>query len=287
MIEMNTDWDIRGKTVLITGATDGIGKEAALQLAKLGARIVFTARTKEKAEALKADIVASGGKAEYLLCDLASFSSIKNCVIEFLKSHDALHVLIHNAGVMPPRREESKDGIELNMAVNYFAPALLTEMLLPLLRRSTPSRIINVASTLHKEGDINPDNLRGAGPYDIYRAYAASKLALVMYTCRLRESLRGSGIAAVAVHPGWINTKLALGALSRSGLAARILLPLMRMHPPSYGAEPVTRLAVQKPAPDGIYFERDKEATPSPKTKDAALVARLWDSTKEILSPYL
>ncbi len=274
--------------MLITGATDGIGKEAALQLAGLGARIVFTARNKEKAEALIAAIAdLQEVEASYLPCDLSSLASVKERALEFLKTHDSLHVLIHNAGVMPPRREESKDGIELAMAVNYFAPALLTELLLPLLRRSAPSRIISVASTLHKEGNINPDNLRGAGPYDIYQAYAASKLALVMYTRRLRESLVGSGVAAVAVHPGWIKTKLALGALGRSGLAARILLPLTRMHSSSYGAEPLVRFAVQKEAPDSLYFERDTEAKPSPATEDAALAARLWDSTRGILSPYL
>ena len=285
---MNTDWNIRGKTVFITGATDGIGKEAALRLAKLGASIVFTARSNEKADALKASIAHAGGaEALCLPCDLSSLASVKECAREFLKTRDSLHVLIHNAGVMPPQRQESRDGIELNMAVNYFAPVLLTELLLPLLRRSAPARIINVASTLHREGEIDPGHLRGAEPYDKYRAYADSKLALVMHTRRLRESLRGSDVAAVAVHPGWIKTKLAFGVLGESNLVARILLPLMSMHPPSYGAEPIVRLAAQKETPHNLYFERDTEAKPSPKTEDAALAARLWDSTKDILSPYL
>lgn len=285
---MNTDWNIRGKTVFITGATDGIGREAALQLAKLGARIVFTSRSREKAEKLKTSIANVGGaEAVYLLCDLSSIVSVRKCVSEFLKTHDSIHVLINNAGVMPPQRQESKDGIELNMAVNYFAPVLLTELLLPLLRLSAPARIINVASTLHKEGDISPDNLRGAGSYDKYRAYASSKLGTVLYTLRLRGLLAGSGITAIAVHPGWIKTKLALGMLGESSLAFRILLPLARMHSPSYGAEPLVRLATQREAPDSLYFERDVEAKPSPKTEDAALVARLWDSTRELLSPYL
>jgi len=288
LIEMNTDWNIRGKTVFITGATDGIGKEAALRLAKLGARIVFTSRSKEKAEKLKTSIAQAGGaKAEYFLCDLSSLASVKECALEFLKTHDSMHVLINNAGVMPARRQESKDGTELNMAVNYFAPVLLTELLLPLLRRSAPARIINVSSTLHKEGEIDPGNLRGAGPYDKYRAYASSKLGIVLYTLRLRGLLAGSGVAAVAVHPGWIKTKLAIGVLGGSGLAARILLPLTMMHPPAYGAEPLVRLATQKEPPRGLYFERDAEAKPSPKTEDTALAARLWDSTVGIISPYL
>ncbi len=284
---MNTDWNIRGKTVFITGATDGIGKEAALELARRGARIVFTARSKEKAEALRVLIAQTGAETRYFLCDLASLSSVKECARKFLKTEGALHVLINNAGIMPRERQESKDGIELTMAVNYFAPVLLTELLLPLLQHSAPSRIINVASTLHKEGEIDLDNLQGAGSYDKYRAYAASKLALVIYTRRLKESLKGSGVTAVAVHPGWIKTKLALGALGGSGLAARILLPLTSMHSPSYGAEPLVRLATKKEAPGSLYFERDAEANPSPKTEDAALAARLWDSTKGILSPYL
>ena len=285
---MTGDWNIRGKTVFITGATDGIGKEAALELARRGARIVFLARTNEKGEKARAEIAAAGAnEPEYFLCDLSSLSEVKRCACEFLREHNSLHVLINNAGVMPPQKQESKDGIELTMAVNYFAPVLLTELLLPLLRRSAPARVINVASTLHKEGEINPDTMRGAGPYDIYRAYAASKLALVMYTRRLRESLSGSGVTAAAVHPGWIKTKLALGVLGKSSLVARILLPLTRMHSPAYGAEPLVWLAAQKEAPGSLYFERDTEAKPSPKAEDAALAARLWESTKEILSPYL
>ncbi len=285
---MTADWDRRGKSVLITGATDGIGKEVALQLARLGARIVFTARSNEKAGVLKAAIADLGlAEVSYILCDLSSLASVKECAREFLKTHGSLHVLINNAGVMPPQRQESHDGIELNSAVNYFAPVLLTELLLPLLRQSAPARIINVASTLHKEGEIHPENLRGAGAYDKYRAYAASKLALVMYTRRLREFLKGTAVTAVAVHPGWIKTKLALGTLGESGLVARILLPLTRMHPPSYGAEPLVRLATAPEAPRGLYFERDTEAEPSPKTKDAALAARLWDNTRELLSAYL
>ncbi|OGG73723.1 hypothetical protein A3A40_03035 [Candidatus Kaiserbacteria bacterium RIFCSPLOWO2_01_FULL_54_20] len=285
---MTGDWNIRGKTVFITGATDGIGKEAALELARRGARIVFSARTNEKGEKARAEIAAAGAnEPEYFLCDMSSLSEVKRCAREFLREHNFLHVLINNAGVMPPQKRESKDGIELTMAVNYFAPVLLTELLLPLLRQSAPARVINVASTLHKEGDVNPDTMRGTGPYDIYRAYAASKLALVMYTRRLRESLSGSGVTAAAVHPGWIKTKLALGVLGESSLVARILLPLTRMHSPAYGAEPLVRLATQIKAPSSLYFERNREAEPSPKIKNAALAARLWDSTRGILSPYL
>ena len=279
---------LKGKIALVTGASRGIGRAVALRLAELGARIVFTSRNREKAEKLKTSIARAGGaKAEYFLCDLSSLASVKECALEFLKTHDSVHVLINNAGVMPPHRQESMDGIELNMAVNYFAPVLLTELLLPLLRRSAPARIINVSSTLHKEGELDPSTLRGAAPYDKYRAYASSKLGIVLYTLRLRGLLAGSGVAAVAVHPGWIKTKLALGVLGGSGLAARILLPLTMMHTPAYGAEPLVRLATQKELPRGLYFERDAEAKPSPKTEDAALAARLWDSTRGIIFPYL
>lgn len=284
---MIVDWNIRGKTVLITGATDGIGKAAALQLAKLGARIVFTARSEEKAEALKSAIADLGAEAAYVVCDLSSLTSVKNCAREFLHTHDSLQVLIHNAGVMPPQRQESRDGIELNMAVNYLAPVLMTELLLPLLHRSGPARIINVVSTLHKQGELDPDTLRGVAPYDKYRAYADSKLALVLYTRRLRDSLQASDITATAVHPGWIKTKLAMGTLGSSSRVARMLLPLTSMYSPSYGAEPLVRLATQIEAPQSLYYERDTATEPSLKTNDAALAARLWASTKELLAPYL
>ena len=284
---MNTDWNIRGKTVFITGATDGIGRGAALQLARLGARIVFTARTKEKAEALRADIVAGGGKAEYLLCDLGSFSSIKNCVIEFLKSHDALHVLINNAGVMPIERKTSSDGIELNMAVNYFAPVLLTELLLPLLMRSKPARIIEVTSSMHNRGTVDLADLKGVGPYDRYAAYSTSKLALMLYTLGLAKLLPG-GIVANAVHPGWIRTKLARGALGKSSLLAKLLLPL-KMRTPAYGARSIVYLAADPGAGglNGTYVIKKEPVEPSVRARDEVLGKQLVEETKKILAPYL
>lgn len=287
MIKMNTDWDIRGKTVFITGATDGIGRGAALQLAKFGARIVFTARTKEKAEALKADLVANGGKAEYLLCDLASFSSIKNCVTEFFKSHDALHVLINNAGVMPLERKASSDGIELNMAVNYFAPVLLTELLLPLLTRSKPARIIEVTSSMHNRGVVDLADLKGIGSYDRYAAYSTSKLSLMLYTLDLAKLLP-EGVVANAVHPGWIRTKLARGALGKSSILAKLLLPL-KMRTPAYGARSIVYLATDPSAGglNGTYVIKKEPVEPSVRARDEVLGRQLVKETKKILAPYL
>ena len=287
LIEMNTDWNIRGKTVFITGATDGIGKAAALALARRGAHIVFTARTKEKAEVLKADIMASGGKVEYLLCDLASFASIKNCVTEFLMSHNALHVLINNAGVMPVERKASSDEIELNMAVNYFAPVLLTELLLPLLIYSKPARIVEVTSSLHNRGTINLGDLKGVGLYNRYAAYSTSKLALMLYTLDLAKSLP-AGVVANAVHPGWIRTKLARGALGKSSFLTKLLLPL-KMRTPAYGARSIVHLAADPGAGglNGTYVIKKEPTEPSVRARDEVLGRQLVKETKKILAPYL
>ena len=284
-------WDIKGKTVFITGATDGIGQATAQALAKRGARLILTARTKEKGERAVTELKRKTGNdaVEYIECDLASFASIKRCAEEYKKRFQRLDVLISVAGVMPLERQTSQDGIELNMAVNYFAPVLLEELLLPLIEHSAPARIINVTSSTYALGDIDLDHLRGKETYERYDAYGTSKLALMLYTKYLADSLRGSGIAVNTVHPGWIRTKLAIGALGKSGFAAQTLLPFLKMRPAWYGARSIVYLAADPAAGElqGEYIIKNQPAQVKAKARDAELGVALAKKTKEILSPFL
>lgn len=150
---------LKNKIVLITGATSGIGKETAIGLASLGATIVMTARDQNKGISTKKEIIqATNNKnIDVIYCDLASFTSIRNCCSEFKTKYQALHVLINNAGVWDFKRRESKDGIENIFATNYLAPFLMTNLLLDVIQKSKPARIINVTSGLHS-GTINFDD---------------------------------------------------------------------------------------------------------------------------------
>src|SRR3989344_5022600 len=198
--------------IFITGGTSGIGKETVKALAATGATIVFTARDSERGEEARKEILKETGnsKVDYLVYDLASFASIRKCVREFEERWKRLDVLINNAGVLPQARQESRDGIELNLAVNYLAPFLLTNLLVPLLKQITPSRIINVSSSMHTEGNIDFDDLENRRSFDKYKAYAQSKLALILFTKKLARDLKGSGVSVNALHPGVVGTEMTM-----------------------------------------------------------------------------
>ncbi|MEK7612697.1 MAG: SDR family NAD(P)-dependent oxidoreductase [Patescibacteria group bacterium] len=278
------DWNIQNKTVLITGATDGIGKEVSRELLRRGANVVAVAHTKEKGEVYKAAFPDS----DYIVADLASLAGVRSCAEAFAHTHNELHVLINNAGVMPATKMMSADAIELNMAVNYFAPVLLTELLLPLLKRSAPARIINVASTMHRKGHLDPDNLESTDAFDRYRSYANSKLALMLYTQHLARVLRGSGVTVNALHPGWIKTKLALGTVSASGILSRALNPF-RMSSSKEGAKTVVYLAAKPDVAQysGKYFTDERIVEPSRDALDETLADEVWAKTLTTLRAYL
>jgi NAD(P)-dependent dehydrogenase (short-subunit alcohol dehydrogenase family) len=193
-------------TVLVTGSTDGIGKRTALDLAIMGARVLVHGRDRRKGEATLEEIrSASGsGKLEYHNADLSSLDEVRRLADEVAEDRPGLDVLVNNAGIgsgrMAGRREVSADGYELRFAVNYLAPFLLTYLLLPALRRSAPSRVVNVSSLGQSPLDLS--DLMLQRHYDGWDAYAQSKLALVMFTIDLAERLRDDGISVNAVNPG-------------------------------------------------------------------------------------
>jgi retinol dehydrogenase 14 len=283
------DWDIRGKTVLITGATDGIGKATALALARLGATLVLVSRDKERGEHVVQELRKKSGndRIEILVCDLSQLSSVAACAQEFIQTFGALHVCIHAAGVMTPVRAEY-EGIERTMAVNYLAPVLLTELLLPRMKEGAPARLIFVTSSMHKYGTIDLDNLEGRGPYDGTQAYSNSKLALMLYTLYLSRARSPSEISVTAIHPGWIRTKLATRmdtGLSLKQKATRLL----QMRPPSWGAESIVYVAT---SPDivslhGAYVIKKLPAEPHPAARDAKLAEALFARTRTLLGRYL
>jgi len=263
---------IAGKTVLVTGATSGIGLETARALAKKGARVVVGARDARRGQAVVDEITAGGGQAELLEIDMASFKSIRKAADRFSAAHSKLDVLVNNAGTAVSGRRISPDGHELTWATNFLGPFLLTRCLLSLLKKSERPRVVNVGSEGHRAGRIDWENLELERGYTTFRAYANSKLALALFTRELAR--REPGVAAVVMHPGGIATKI-------WGAAPRPISWILNLVLPSAakGAAPVVRLAC---APDlasvtGRYFNRFREAAPSPAARNDADAARLWE----------
>ncbi len=198
---MNTS--VNTKTILITGANSGIGKATALQLARLGAKVIMACRSTERGEQALQEIIKATGneKTELGLLDLNSQASIRQFSEDFFKTHDRLDVLIHNAAnfdLALKKPELNQDGIETIFATNHVGPVLLTHLLLPLLQKSSPSRILTVASKgleAYPFLDVQFDNLNGERKFSPQLAYYQSKLAQVMYTYDLAEELNGSGIS--------------------------------------------------------------------------------------------
>lgn len=198
------------KICLITGATNGIGKATAKKLLEKGFHVVFTARSMAKAESTIYEFKNSmpGCKVDYFLVDLSSLDEVKSFAENFNKTYDRLDVLINNAGVWEKTYQRSKDGFELTFAVNHLAHFLLTNLLLDLILRTEKSRIINVSSRLHLNGNIDIENINSQKSYNGNKAYANSKLANVLFTRHLAKILENTDTTVNALMPGIVNTGL-------------------------------------------------------------------------------
>lgn len=195
--------------VLVTGSTDGIGRETARLLVQQGARVVAHGRSADKAAEVARELEALAGRPmpAPVVADLASLAAVRAMADELLAREEPLDVLLSNAGVYMRSRELTVDGLETTMAVNHFAPFLLAHRLLPALRRAAAARIVNVSSIAHTRGRLDLDDLQLARSFGHYEAYAASKLANVLFTVELAERL-GPAITVNALHPGVVSTKL-------------------------------------------------------------------------------
>ena len=268
------------QTILITGGTSGIGKETAVALAKGGTTVAFTARTKEAGEAAQREIRERSGNAavSFFVADLSSLASVRHLAAEVLERYPRLNVLINNAGVLEQTRKLSPDGFEMDFAVNYLAPFLLTKLLLPALRAGAPSRIVNVSSSMHTEGAINFDDLQSEKHFDRYQAYAQSKLALILFTKKLAKELSGSGVTVNALHPGVIGTEMTMRNVRTMNPIAAFIFKRTLLTP-AQGAETSVFLAASPDVADvsGEYFDKKKIVPASSLAHDEALADKLWD----------
>ncbi|KAG1944272.1 retinol dehydrogenase [Pimephales promelas] len=206
----SSDARLDGKTVIITGANTGIGKETAIDLAKRGARIIMACRDLEKADAALKEVKDASGNQDVVTnrLDLADTKSIREFAEKINKEEKQVNILINNAGVMVCPYGKTADGFEMQIGVNHMGHFLLTYLLLDLIKKSTPARIINVSSMAHQWGTINLEDINSEKTYDKKKAYSQSKLANILFTCSLAKRLEGTGLTAYALHPGVVQTEL-------------------------------------------------------------------------------
>jgi NAD(P)-dependent dehydrogenase (short-subunit alcohol dehydrogenase family) len=271
--------DSTGATVLVTGATDGLGRHVALELAKKGATVLLHGRSRERCEAVFEEVQRQTGSCRgprYYLADLSSLSEVRGLAEQILSEHDRLDILVNNAGIIAEEREETEDGVELTFAVNYLAHFLLTNLLLPLLLGSAPARIVNVASAGQSPVDFRNVMLKRG--YRGMKAYTQSKLAQVMFTFELAERLRGTGVTVNALHPATLmNTKMVRQTFGHASSTVQ------------EGTEAVMRLAAS-PELEGVtgrYFDGTREARADRQAYDAGARKRLWDLSEKLCRGFL
>ncbi len=259
--------------ILVSGSTDGLGRLIARDLAAEGATVLLHGRSEERVEATVREIREETGndKLGYYLADFSSLEEVRRLADEVRSNRDRLDVLVNNAGIGAGRRGEtrrelSRDGFELRFAVNYLAPFLLTNLLLPLLKDSVPSRIVNVASAGQAPTDFGDPMLERG--YDGMRAYSQSKLAQITFTISLAERLEGSGVDANALHPASLmDTKMVFESFGRAMSTVR------------QGADATERLAVslELEGVTGRYFDGQREARADAQAYDLQAREKLWE----------
>jgi NAD(P)-dependent dehydrogenase (short-subunit alcohol dehydrogenase family) len=275
---------MEGKVVLITGGTSGIGRAAATALAAMGAEVVVTGRSRERGELAVEEIRDTSGNARVslMLADLAVQAEVRGLAEEFRERYDRLDVLVNNAGIIQSKRTETPDGIELTLAVNHLAPFLLTNLLLDLLKKSAPSRIITVSSEARRGAKIDFEDLQSERRYRPFKVYGMTKLANILFTYELAERLEGTGVVANSLHPGGVNTNFGNNNRSFGTLIFRAFKPFMRT--PEQGADTVVYLAVSPEAGKmtGRYLTDRKVVFSIEDPHDEVVQKRLWEVSEAL-----
>jgi len=275
---------MKGKTVVMTGATSGIGEVAALALAGLGARIVFIARDEARARATlrKIEAKAPGSSHRMHLADLSSMGETRKAGAAIAASEPRIDVLINNAGAMFADRRVTPEGLELTFALNHMAYFVLTEALREKLIASAPARIVSTSSTAHEGASLDFSDLQSARGYGGFKVYGRSKLANILFTRELARRLAGTGVTANCLHPGFVATRFGHSA---GGWTARII-PFLQAFAisPEKGADTIVHLASSPEVADvtGGYFVKRKVVEPSAAARDDSAARRLWEASEAL-----
>ncbi|XP_038607598.1 retinol dehydrogenase 13 isoform X1 [Tachyglossus aculeatus] len=282
---------IKGKTVVVTGANTGIGKETALELAKRGGRIIMACRDMGKCEAaakeIRGETLSHSVYARYL--DLASLKSVREFAERINQEEERVDILINNAAVMRCPYWKTEDGFEMQFGVNHLGHFLLTNLLLEKMKASESARIINVSSLAHVAGTVDFDDLNWEKKkFNTKAAYCQSKLANVLFSRELARRLEGTGVTANSLHPGVANTDLGRHTgMHNSMFSSAVLGPLfwLLVKSPRLAAQPSVYLAVAEELEgvSGKYFDSMREKEPAPQAQDEEVAKRLWVTSAQLV----
>jgi retinol dehydrogenase-12 len=276
---------MQNKICLVTGATNGIGKVTALELAKMGATVIVVGRNPDKTEAVVNELRAQSGsdRVDKALADLSSLAEVRALAENFKRKYSRLDVLVNNAGAYFGKRQVSADGYEMTFALNHLSYFLLTALLLDVLKASAPSRIVNVASDAHRTVPLDFDDLQAEKKFNGLVVYGRSKLANILFTYELAKRLQGTNVTANTLHPGFVATGFGAdsGALMRIGI--KITARLMGVSVEE-GAQTTIYLA-SSPEVEGVtgkYFQKCKPAQSSAASYDVDARERLWQISEQL-----
>jgi NAD(P)-dependent dehydrogenase (short-subunit alcohol dehydrogenase family) len=276
---------MQGKTVVITGATSGIGQVTAEKLAAMGARMVLVARDSKRGETTMAKLRHLGpGNHSIYYADLSRLAEMKRVADEIAAAEPRIDVLINNAGAMFGRRQVTEDGLELTFALNHMSYFVMANRLFECLRAAAPARLINTASDAHKGQKLDFNDLQSAQNYQGFPAYGRTKLCNILHASELAKRWAGSGVSANSLHPGFVNTRFGGGVSGVWGIGFTIAKWFALS--PEQGAETIIYLAS---SPDesvvkanGLYFNKCKVATPTAEARDAESARRLWEVSEKL-----
>jgi NAD(P)-dependent dehydrogenase (short-subunit alcohol dehydrogenase family) len=282
-----TPTNMSGKTCVVTGANSGIGKETALGLAHMGARVVLVCRNAEKGRAAVEDIRRDSGSSQLdlLIADMSSQTAVRVLAEQIRQKCPRLDVLVNNAGAAIRERKPSADGIEMTLAANHLGGALLTLLLLDLLKASAPSRIVNVSSEAQRRGRFDMNDLQfEKRKYNAFVAYGQSKVLMNAFTFELARRLEGTGVTANCLHPGVVATNI-WG--TDPPFVFKLIIGVMKpfMLDSKRGAQTSLYLATSPEVANvsGKYFIKCKPAESGLLSRDPEVAAKIWQSTQEMI----
>lgn len=277
---------LQDKTVVITGANSGIGKETALDLAKRGARVIMACRDPERGQAAVKEVIdgSQNTNVVYMKLDLSDTKSIREFAEAVNQGESKLNILINNAGIMAIPYAKTADGFEMQVGVNHLGHFLLTHLLNDLIKRSAPARIVTVSSLAHAWGSMNFDNLNSEQSYDKKTAYQQSKLANVLFTRSLAKKLEGTGVTAYSLHPGVVQTELWRHLNGPQQTIMKMVSPFTKNS--VQGAQTSIYCAVEPTLENqsGGYYSDCAPASCSRAAQNDESAKKLWEMSCQLLS---